>query len=135
MQYQVSAVVLSALTMVVGIRRTNHCLEARKKDKMRTVEGILGIVTVIIPIVVLLWSLVDLNNPPSTEKAPFKIVVGVAVTLFFVPLNLSVWRTGSFVPLNSSVWWTGLFFMGVGIVIALLGTADLAAARTTQSKK
>jgi hypothetical protein len=98
-------------------------------------QAVVGIVTVIIPVVVLVWSLMDLNNPPSTEKAPFKIVVGVAAALFFAPPSLSLWWVGSFVQPNLSVWCVGLFCMGVGIVIALLGTVDLTALRTAQSKK
>jgi hypothetical protein len=79
-------------------------------------EIVIPLAALIIPIAILIWTLVDLSKPPSSAKAVAKIVLGVTSAVLLAP------------PAG------GLFFTGLGAVIALLGTADLAATRTTLSK-
>jgi len=79
---------------------------------------VIAFTIVLVIIVGFVVTLLDLGYPPSATKALIKIIGGVSLTL-----GIHAVGNGGGMAIIS---------MGIGIVMALLGTADMTAARGKQ---
>jgi hypothetical protein len=92
----------------------------RSNDKNRGVLMVFVIpfLSLVVPVVMLVWVLLDFTHRPSVLKATFKIVLGVLVAAIMLRLG------------NYSV--VAILLACIGIMVALFGTADMAACRSRQ---
>jgi hypothetical protein len=77
---------------------------------------VIPFLSLVVPVVMLVWVLLDFTHSPSVLKAMLKIVLGVLVAAIMLRL------------VNFSV--VAIFLACIGFMVALFGSADMAACRS-----
>jgi len=83
-------------------------------------EIIVPLLGIVVPVVALTWTLLDLTHVPSKAKALLKIVLGAAQSATMLQYG------------NDSA--VAIIFACAGLLIMLLGLADMVACRTKDIK-